>query len=161
MGVLSVTISMADCRDYIHWDHPNSPFGVSCRASKTVQNHRAALQTKPKHPRTLSSITLGPPSKSIRPTMRCSSKASSAFLCLSTLTTAQTLIVTYYESTSCCSGAPVKVMQRPEQGCQYFQHGVSQSYLLAGDESDASFYMVYFSDSECTLDNIIKKADLG
>jgi hypothetical protein len=94
--------------------------------------------------------------------MHCSTNLSRATLCLvSTLATTQAFKVTYYGSTGCRSGAPVKAIQRPEQGCQDFQHGVSQSHLLAGDHSDASYYMVYFSDSECNPDNIIKKAELG
>jgi hypothetical protein len=92
--------------------------------------------------------------------MHCFTALSSALLCLSTLATTQAFMVTYYASTGCRSGAPVKVKQRPEQGCQDFQHGVSKSHLLVGDASDASFYMVYFSDSECNPDNITKKADL-
>ncbi|KAH7392538.1 hypothetical protein BKA66DRAFT_457719 [Pyrenochaeta sp. MPI-SDFR-AT-0127] len=86
---------------------------------------------------------------------------SNTLYIFSALATSQAFMVTYYASTSCRSGAPLTKMQRPEQGCQDFQHGMSKSHLLTGDGSDANFYMVYFSDSECNPDNIIKKADLA
>jgi hypothetical protein len=84
-----------------------------------------------------------------------------ALLLVSTFATSQAFTVTYYVGTSCRSGAPIKNMQRPEQGFQNLQQGVSKSHLLTGDQSDASFYMVYFSDSECNPYSIIKRAELG
>jgi hypothetical protein len=97
-------------------DHGGFPKLSSTRASVDVYQNRSSdtpLKTSFKHPRILSWIILGPPTKSVPPTMYCSRETTSALVFLFTLATAQYFMVTNYESPSCCSGAPVKVMQLP------------------------------------------------
>ena len=93
--------------------------------------------------------------------MHYSINLSSAVFLLATLSTTQAFMITFYASSGCHGGAPVKQMYRPESGCQTYQAGVSKSHLLTGDGSDKSFFVVYFKDKECNPDQIIKKADLA
>lgn len=94
-----------------------------------------------------------------RPTMRSPVDLASALLLLSTLTTTKAFMVTFFKSTGCRSGAPVTLMQRPEQGCQRFEADVSKSQLITGEWSDDTFYLVFFKDDECNPDEIIQKVD--
>jgi hypothetical protein len=97
-------------------DHGGFPKLSPTRASVDVYQNSSSdtpLKTSLKHPRILSWVILGPPTKSIPPTMYCSRKTTSVLIFLFTLATAQYSMVTYHESPSCCSGAPVKVMQLP------------------------------------------------
>jgi len=94
--------------------------------------------------------------------MHFTNNISGALILLTTLTTSTSAFkVTSYVGRQCRSQSLGTQVWIPDSGCQKVHAGVAASAILAGDATDANYYMVYFGSDDCNPDNILEKGDLG